>query len=120
MPTRIVILALAHVLMAVVGVFLCAAMMLGLLGVGVMTIGVDLALLHFGALWLFVFALVVLFAWIQFSVGAAMMRGRYFGYVGGLVLAILELLSGLSSWRIALFGLFGLWALLTSREHFRG
>lgn len=103
---------------------MCGAILLASFGFGTIialssfeNFGAGLMLGSFGA---FVSLIGVLLCIAQAYIGALIMQGRALGFVGGLVISALCILSfGGGDWLHAAFGVFGLWALLTSRESFR-
>ncbi len=124
MPTRVVVLGILNIVFAALGLLLCGAILLTSLGFGtivafssIKNIGAGFML---GSLGAFVSLIGVLLCIAQAYIGAAIMQGRTLGFLGGLVISALCILSfGGGDWLHAAFGVFGLWALLTSRESFR-
>ena len=123
MAARVVIFGLGNVLLGLLGALICVGVLLSSLGLGVLVaasslrhIGAGFMLGAFGSIVsLGLLALCLLQAYI----GAAVLRGRSLGLVGGVLIAALYVLT---SWGTSLgflaFGLFGLWALFTRRSQF--
>ncbi len=124
MPARLVVLGILNIVLAALGLLMCGAILLASFGFGTIialssfeNFGAGLMLGSFGA---FVSLIGVLLCIAQAYIGALIMQGRALGFVGGLVISALCILSfGGGDWLHAAFGVFGLWALLTSRESFR-
>ena len=126
LATRVSLFGLATLVFAAASALACVALALASIGFGTLiafapdgSFGFGAALGAFGI----VAALIgLLVAAVQAYAGALVMRGRTLGLVLGFIFAGLATLSGFSAGFDPLtlaYGLFGLWALWTSRGQFR-
>jgi hypothetical protein len=124
LDTRVTLFGLCTLVFAAASALACVALALAALGMGTLiafapdgSFGFGAALGAFGTVAAFIGLLV---SAVQAYAAVLVMRGRTLGLVLGFVFAGLATLSGFDGeWLTLAYGLFGLWALWTSRSQFR-
>ncbi|MCA9713472.1 MAG: hypothetical protein KC468_02130 [Myxococcales bacterium] len=124
MPARVIVFGIVNVVLAALGVLLCGALLLTCLGFGTLIALSSFksfgAGVMFGGLGALLSLFGMLLCLLQAYIGAAMMQGRTLGFVGGLALSAFALIGATSGGLYnVVYGVFGLWALLTASDRFR-
>jgi hypothetical protein len=122
--TRVSLFGLLTLGYAAMSVLVCILVGLSAMGLGTYVAFADdgsfFAGAAFGALGVFAAVIGLAVAAVQGIAGLAVMRGRKLGLLLGFVFAGLAVLSGFGGGLVGLaYGVFGLWALWTSRHQFR-
>lgn len=124
LSTRVSLFGLLTLVFAALSAVFCVFIAFGAVGLGTWVAFMDGGSFGGGAMLgtLGVFASVVglIFSALQAYAGLSIMRGRKLGMALGLMFAALAVLSGFGgAWVSLAYGLFGLWALWTSKHQFQ-